>query len=273
MLKQRIITAVFLALGFVALLFVPTIYQALALSVLIVIALWEFLRLCRLSVLPCASLCALALAGFSYGSMNFELLSDSLIKTILGAASALWFVIFLWVLSYPASAALWAAKFSKVVQGFCLLIGAWLAFMVLVHEQHSASHLLYVVVLVAAADIGAYFSGKAFGKHKLAPSVSPGKTWQGVAGGSLAVLACAGVASQWFTDFVFLGTLGFLCLAITCGFISVVGDLYESMIKREVGAKDSSQLLPGHGGLLDRIDGLIAASTLYAFVFINSVGV
>lgn len=273
MLKQRVITAIFLVLGFVALLFVPTIVQALVFSVLVTIALWEFLSLCRLSFWFRVILSLLSLLGFCVGAVNFSALSDGFINSVLGAASALWFIIFLWVLSYPASANLWAAKFSKVIQGLCLLLGAWLAFMILAHQSHAALHLLYVVALVAAADIGAYFSGKKFGKHKLAPSVSPGKTWEGFVGGAIAVLLCAVVALQWFDAVVFLPSAGFFILALTCGFISVVGDLYESMIKREVGAKDSSQLLPGHGGLLDRIDGLIAAATLYAFVLINSVSV
>lgn len=270
MLKQRVITATFMAIGFIALLFAPTLIQALIFSVLVIIALWEFLGLCRVVGWTRILLCGASLLGFGVGVVNFSLFSAGFLNTVLGAASALWAVIFLWVLSYPASAALWGAKASKVVQGLCLLVGAWLAFMVLAHDSSAHLHLLYVVVLVAAADIGAYFSGKTFGKHKLAPSVSPGKTWEGFAGGSVAVLLCALAVTEWVGDIVFLNTFGFVCLAIACGFISVVGDLYESMIKREVGAKDSSQLLPGHGGLLDRVDGLIAAATLYVFVFINS---
>lgn len=273
MLKQRVITAVLLGLGFIALVFSPTLIQALLFSVLVSVALWEFVGLCRLQGAGRTALCLLVLVGFLVLSVNFNAIPWVAKSSVLGAAAALWAVIFLWILSYPASASLWAADISKIIQGLWLLSGAWLAFMVLAHQPLAAWHLLYVVALVAAADIGAYFAGKAFGKHKLAPSVSPGKTWEGFAGGSLAVAACGLAAVQWVPGIVFLSGAGFMCLALACGVISVVGDLYESMIKREVGAKDSSQLLPGHGGLLDRIDGLIAAATLYTFVLINSVTV
>ena len=248
LLKQRIITAVFMLLGFVTLMFMPSVIQALVFSVLVTIALWEFVGL----------------------SWRFDVLSNSIIATVLGAASALWAVIFLWVLSYPSSAALWAAKPSKLIQGIFLLSAAWLGFVWLINADNAISHLVYVIALVAAADIGAYFAGKTFGKHKLAPNVSPGKTWEGFMGGTVAVLLLAFAVTQWHGQIVFLSAFGFMVLAIACGFVSVVGDLYESMIKREVGAKDSSQLLPGHGGLLDRVDGLIAAVTLYTFVMINT---
>jgi phosphatidate cytidylyltransferase len=119
--------------------------------------------------------------------------------------------------------------------------------------------------VVWLADIGAYFAGKAFGKHKLAPAISPGKTWEGAAGGWLAVIVVAGaavathaLAPTLYSDLVLrLGTpRAFVALTLLVAF-SVVGDLFESMLKRQAGVKDSSGLLPGHGGVLDRIDALL----------------
>lgn len=121
---------------------------------------------------------------------------------------------------------------------------------------------MYVLTLVWVADIGAYFSGKKFGRHKLAPGISPGKTIEGVIGG-------LGLNAVWITV-VFIITQGwgvayipFLLLGLVTAAISVVGDLYESILKREAGLKDSGKILPGHGGLLDRIDSVIAATPVY----------
>ena len=120
-----------------------------------------------------------------------------------------------------------------------------------------------VMVLVWGADIGAYFSGRAFGKRKLAPAVSPGKSWEGVYGGlalTLVITLVVGVVRDWSGKEIFLALAGTAIVV----FISVVGDLTESMFKRQAGIKDSSNLLPGHGGVLDRIDSLTAAIPIFA---------
>jgi len=123
--------------------------------------------------------------------------------------------------------------------------------------------IMAVMVLVWGADIGAYFSGRAFGKRKLAPAVSPGKSWEGVYGGlalTLAITVVVGVVRGWTVKEMLLSLVG----AAVVVFISVVGDLTESMFKRQAGIKDSSNLLPGHGGVLDRIDSLTAAIPIFA---------
>jgi phosphatidate cytidylyltransferase len=119
------------------------------------------------------------------------------------------------------------------------------------------------MILVWGADIGAYFSGRAFGKRKLAPQVSPGKSWEGVYGGLLLCLLLTlalGIYQQWAVAQLLAGLFGTLVVVL----ISVVGDLNESMFKRNAGVKDSSNLLPGHGGILDRIDSLTAAIPVFA---------
>lgn len=147
---------------------------------------------------------------------------------------------------------------------------------IVVFFKQSAIFLLSVMALVWIADIGAYFSGKAFGKRKLAPTISPGKSWEGAIGGGIAVLAISSLVilfgGPWLLDtFVvqlhshlgWAGTLGVL-LVLTAA--SVVGDLFESQLKRRAGVKDSSNLLPGHGGVLDRIDALIPTLPLAALI-------
>ena len=132
---------------------------------------------------------------------------------------------------------------------------------------HQASRFGYVFILILLAiiwiaDSAAYFSGKAFGKHKLAMHVSPGKTWEGVMGATLAVLVTAFVIARYM-DYTPENTLAFMLIALTTMIISIVGDLLESLFKRRAGVKDSSHLLPGHGGILDRIDSLVAAAPVF----------
>ena len=125
--------------------------------------------------------------------------------------------------------------------------------------------ILYVVFAVAAADVGAYFDGKRFGRRRLASQVSPGKNWEGVLGGLLLGLVCSGVFSilVGFSDYTMQW---FLLVSVAITLASVAGDLFESMLKRAQGIKDSGKVLPGHGGILDRVDGLVAALPIFVFV-------
>lgn len=143
------------------------------------------------------------------------------------------------------------------------ILGCFIAIIALF--RHSPMYLLSVLAIVWIADIGAYFAGKAFGKRKLAPSISPGKSWEGAIGGWLTVLAAAAIvvvswpAADTFVSRLFIvwgwtGVIGILTLIVAA---SVIGDLFESQLKRRAGMKDSSKLLPGHGGVLDRIDAMI----------------
>jgi phosphatidate cytidylyltransferase len=145
--------------------------------------------------------------------------------------------------------------------------------------QRSAVFLISAMAIVWVADIGAYFAGRAFGRRKLAPEISPGKTWEGVAGGWLAVLVLAGISTQipiLADSFapalqVRFGWPIWVVLMSVLVAASVVGDLFESLMKRRAGVKDSSALLPGHGGVLDRIDALVPVMPL-AFLISVSMG-
>ena len=151
----------------------------------------------------------------------------------------------------------------KLLIGLLILLPAWQGLVFIKQLPLGNWLIMAVMVLVWGADIGAYFSGKAFGKRKLAPQVSPGKSWEGVYGGlalSLVITAVVGLVRDWTLGQMILGLLG----AAIVVFISVVGDLTESMFKRQSGIKDSSNLLPGHGGVLDRIDSLTAAIPVFA---------
>ncbi len=189
-------------------------------------------------------------------------------------APVLWqAAVFVWVLGGAAALrygnAHWSdmASWPRRVLGLALLVCAWLA--LVESRAQGINFLLSVLCLVWAADIGAYFGGRTFGKRKLAPKISPGKSWEGAVAGAVAVCVLAmfwiwldqqvGVGSPSLYSHLLmgLGPVGMVLALVFLSAMSVVGDLFESMIKRQAGAKDSSQLLPGHGGVLDRIDALL----------------
>lgn len=190
-------------------------------------------------------------------------LMPDLAPWVLGA-SVIWWGLATWlVLTYPRSGELWASAACRLLIGLLILLPAWQGLVLLKHWQLGNWLILSVMVLVWAADIGAYFSGRAFGKRKLAPQVSPGKSWEGVYGGlavSLVITLVVGISRDWGIGQLLLGLLGAALVVMS----SVIGDLTESMFKRRSGIKDSSNLLPGHGGVLDRIDSLTAAIPVFA---------
>jgi phosphatidate cytidylyltransferase len=147
-----------------------------------------------------------------------------------------------------------------------VLVPTWIA-LIYVRLQPSGAYLVLLLMLVVAlADSGGYFAGRRFGKHKLAPAVSPGKTWEGFAGGLLANLALAtGLALALHLNWLLV-----ICVIVPTSLISVLGDLLESMVKRHAGVKDSGAILPGHGGILDRVDGITAGAPVFALALLVS---
>ncbi|MFA7592837.1 MAG: phosphatidate cytidylyltransferase [Thiohalobacteraceae bacterium] len=144
-----------------------------------------------------------------------------------------------------------------------LLPAGWALAALHARPEQGPALALFVLVLMWVADSGAYFAGRNFGRHKLAPRVSPNKTWEGVAGGLAGSLLFALLAGGWF-GWTGGRLTGFVVLAVLCALLSVVGDLFISLLKRQQGLKDTGNLFPGHGGLLDRIDSLLAAAPLFA---------
>jgi len=271
MLKQRVITAVVLLALLLPALFAPTAWP-FALLILIAAAAggWEWARLngggARTALLLGAIValcCAAALASGWAQEAPRKLWWAGTAVWVLGGGLALW-----------AGVAGWP-KAPLALRWFVGAWSLWLAWLALANARaQGINFLLSVLCLVWAADIAAYFGGRAFGRHKLAPNISPGKTWEGVGSGLLGVFALAfawlAVEAHAKVDSPSLYVqlrdtfglspmvLGLLVLAA----ISVVGDLVESLVKRAAGVKDSSGLLPGHGGVLDRVDALLPAFPL-----------
>ena len=282
MLKQRILTAlVLLAILLPATFHASPFPFGIVTLVLLACAAWEWARLNALGSVAslvtgavCAGACA---SAWALGVPEMHL------GTLWIAVGAFWVLASAWVLRGGAQAWQSVPRLFRLVGGVFLLWAAWVA--IVQARSIGTNFMMSVLVLVWTADIGAYFAGRALGgrffANKLAPTVSPGKTWEGVCGGATAVLL---VACVWiFADarngaaavslytrlwsqglVVFLVGLAFL----TC--MSVVGDLVESLFKRSAGVKDSSNLLPGHGGVLDRVDALLPTLPL-AMMWVSGV--
>ena len=255
-LRARIVTALLLAaVVIVVLVWLPSEVAVVLISVAIFGAGFEwagFVQLrSRSARLSYAAAILLALTGAEMLAADPRWL-----LYILRAAAVWWLVAFVWLALRAQS----GGRLAAASVGFLVLVpaGIGLSHLVTLHP-HGQLLLLYLLVLIAAADVGAYFGGRTFGRRKLAPHVSPGKTWEGFAAGMLAA-ATVGVAGAFLFDMSFWPWL-FLCELVAL--VSVVGDLTESMFKRHVGLKDSGTLLPGHGGLLDRIDSLTAAAPTF----------
>jgi phosphatidate cytidylyltransferase len=198
---------------------------------------------------------------------------DGVVLAVCGPATLFWIIVSpRWLRSSwrPAS---WLGM---AVAGWLVLVGAWVAIVQL--QARSPWLVLAAMTIVWIADTAAYFTGRAYGRHKLAPAISPGKTWEGVGGALVAVAAYALAlvplaAEAGFTREVSaLAVAAWIAVAVALALLSVVGDLFESLLKRHAGVKDSGNLLPGHGGILDRIDALLAAmppAALLAFAFLR----
>jgi phosphatidate cytidylyltransferase len=260
MLRQRVITAVVLLVVLGAILVSGSaIAFNLTLAVFFGAACWEALRLSGVRfVLPLALVSAVFLLPM------ISRATDEWIP-LASICVLLWGLRFFPALRFglPPNAGLRGALFNSLY--LIALLGCFVSIAGLWHR--SAMFLLSAMAIVWVADIGAYFAGRSFGKRKLAPSISPGKTWEGVIGGLLAVLILAAVATQLPQTFQaqLLMRYGWIKWALLLGlmvFASVVGDLFESMLKRRADVKDSSGLLPGHGGVLDRIDALVPTMPL-----------
>jgi len=171
-----------------------------------------------------------------------------------------WLLVLGWIARYPVGFdATHPPRWLMAGAGLLVIPGTIAAVALLHGSPDGALRLLFAFVLVWAADVGAYFAGKALGRRKLAPEVSPGKTWEGVCGGLALSLLIAGIAGATLFRLQGGAWLPFLLLCVAVVLLSIVGDLGESLLKRQVGVKDSGTLLPGHGGALDRVDSLLAA--------------
>ena len=254
MLRQRVLTAIVaLAVLAVVLFVVPAVVARTIIMLLMLGAAWEWSGFIfkpqekrrTLYVLFIAILLALVF---------FELHEAVLVDTVLKISLGWWFAALTWMFFFPTPIArpvIW-------ICGALILVPAWLALDLLYVQRPEL--LLFALLIVWVADMGAYFVGKGFGRVRLAPRISPNKTWEGVLGGLCAVMVLAAIGSPILE--IDIAVLLPFCLAIAM--ISIVGDLTVSMFKRNAGLKDSGTLFPGHGGILDRIDSVAAAAPLFA---------
>ena len=253
MLKQRLLTAIVAVVVLLTVLFVaPTWIARLVIAGLFVAAAWEWSAFLGLRAAPgrYAFVAIIALAQV----LLWQAVPDVQRYVPLGIASGVWWCVALaWLFAFPTPIPGPVAWLS----GALVLLPAYLALDWL--YMQSPLLLLGMLLIVWLADIGAYFAGRQFGRVKLAPKISPGKTWEGVFGGLCVVLLATTAAAVYLG--LSLAVLLPFCAAVAL--LSVVGDLTVSMFKRHAGVKDSGSLFPGHGGILDRIDSVCAASPLF----------
>ncbi|MEM1112428.1 MAG: CDP-archaeol synthase [Pseudomonadota bacterium] len=270
MLKQRIITAILLAGTFLgAIVFLPLPALALFFGVVVVLGGWEWSRLAGWESLAARAL-FVALLAIGLLTLYVQVgLGDGpereRVQPVLGLAGLWWSFALLWVRSYPGSALLWNNKAMRSLIGLLVLGLGWFAAVYLLSYPRGGLLMVVMVIIVASADIAAYFTGKSLGKHKLAPEVSPAKTWEGFWGGMTAAVAVALVLYALLPmQQAHVSMMAVMVVTVLTAFASVIGDLTVSMVKRSSGCKDSGSLLPGHGGFLDRLDSLCGAAPVFA---------
>lgn len=275
MLKQRVITALVLAAIFLAALFgLPSGYFSFFIGAVLLIGAWEWANLSGFPAIWQRLVYSFVLLILLVGTslyLGFEgeaspRLNSLAIRDVLIVGCGWWALALLLVQGYPSSSVLWGHKSLRLVMGVLVLVPTWVALVYVRQHDNGAWLVLLLMLVVAVADSGGYFAGRRFGKHKLASSVSPGKTWEGFAGGFLANCLLAVLLSQLLG----MSLLLMLVLIVPTSLISVLGDLLESMVKRHAGAKDSGSILPGHGGILDRVDGITAAAPVFALALLAS---
>lgn len=255
-LAQRIATAlVLVAVCLPVLIFLPVSASILLLALVVILAAWEWSAFIGPLGRP-ARIAYLAAVSAALFAVRWVVPAQPGTLLIICAGLVWWVVAFLWILRYPKR----ISRPTTLVCGFLVLVPAWVALYSLVGSAGKGRELLlFALAIVWSADVGAYFAGRVWGRVKLAPSVSPGKTWEGVLGG-LAFAAASAMAGAALLGYPVAVAAP---LGLSVAAISIVGDLTVSMFKRNIGLKDSGHLFPGHGGMLDRVDSVTAAAPLF----------
>ncbi|SCZ55824.1 phosphatidate cytidylyltransferase [Thiohalomonas denitrificans] len=265
MLKQRILTALILApLAVWAILALPSLLFALLLGVIMLLGAWEWTRLIGLKssagrIGYTAAVALLIVILYPLTATPGSVIAIGLLALVW------WSLALVAVVRYPEGIeAMRQNRTVRAVVGVLVLVPAW-GCLVILQRAPGPGFVLLLMVLIWGADTGAYFAGRRWGRHRLAARVSPGKTWEGVVGGAAVALTVGAIGWFWLRPEVVLP--GFLLLCAFTIAASVLGDLSESMFKRMMKVKDSGGLLPGHGGILDRIDSLTAAAPVFVLGF------
>ncbi len=257
MLRDRVLTALLLAPPFLlSIIYLPSRLFALIAGVFVLLAAWEWSGLLGIEQLAVRSsyvICAFLLAVPLYLQPG--------VVTVLAVAVIWWlFALYRLTLGFHRP---WSLL-SRVLGGLIVLPTGWYAVYSLHWGPYGWQFLLVFFLLIWAADVGAYAFGRAFGHRRLAPRISPGKTVEGVIGGLVVVGAVAGITGALVSREQDWTWPGWMFLCVMTALASVLGDLFESQLKRTAGVKDSGTLLPGHGGVLDRIDGITASAPVFA---------
>jgi phosphatidate cytidylyltransferase len=263
MLKQRILTIAVAAPVFIVLvLYSPPLVFSCILLLLLMLAAYEWGRLSGLHTTSAAVGYSLLCGGLIAAAILFPI-PEKYREWVYGVTLGWWLIVGIWLVAYQRQR--WVARSSvlKLLMGLLTLLPPWYA----LTEIHASpargpEWVLLLCLLVWAADIGAYIAGKLYGRIKLAPAISPGKTLEGLAGGLIAAGIVVYIAAFYFNS---MPVAMLVMLGMVTAALSVIGDLFESLMKRMAEVKDSGSLLPGHGGVLDRIDSMTIAAPLFAF--------
>lgn len=254
-MRARIVTAMVLATVLFAVLLYAPVWAARALFGLFVAAgAWEWSGFLGVTTRAVRVAYVLLVAALALAARALLADSEHFLR-LMQVSAGWWTLALLWVLIAPRQTRSWGTALA----GPFALVPAWVALTHMVEVwPRGAQWVLFILTLAFAADTGAYIAGRTYGRVKLAPQVSPGKTWEGVVGGMVFAAVVGYAGSRWFD----LLPGGFIPLCLAAAGFSVVGDLTESMFKRAAGLKDSGRLFPGHGGVLDRVDGVLAATPI-----------
>jgi phosphatidate cytidylyltransferase len=279
MLKQRLITGITLLVGFIFVTVSSSVLQyASFVTVIVAIGAWEWAQFVALKGVARFAyviffLTVLIGLGVRFGLfMAVPQMDVNLLWFVVAAAALLWLAMFLFVLSYPKNEDKWNSKIRIGFTGFMTLGSTWAGIIFLKTIMETGEIVLMLMISVAAVDVGGFFVGTWFGKRALAPHLSPKKSWEGVWGGlvlNMLVAVCCGIYANLYIRTLenwHIFVIALMSVLVTI--FSVTGDLLESMLKRSCGLKDSGNILPGHGGVLDRIDGLIAATPIFIIVIL-----
>ena len=278
MLLKRIITASILApLVVLAVFYLSSLHFAFLWGFIVLMAAWEWCDLSGMSSILARVLFLMLLvvpmAGITFFPVVLEVISQifdapgvkeysGIIEWLVIPPVLWWFLIMVLIKKLPAS--LMSLELStkyKALIGWFVLLAGWI-FLSRLRALEDPAMTMYFLLLIWAADIAAYFTGKKFGKLKLAPEISPGKTVEGMYGALLAAVV-SGICFGLFFSFATISMTDFILLSLITVMVSIYGDLFFSLVKRKRGVKDSGNLLPGHGGLLDRLDSVIAAAPVF----------
>ncbi len=269
MLKQRLLTALIL-IPLIVWVLLSLSSQTLAwfMSIFVVLGAYEWANICSYSQKK-RPIYAITI-GVALLILSLFWHKPTMMTILIGAC--LWWILALyWILRYQKGHHLIpTSPLVKALLGLLILLPPWIALLIL-HERFGGEWVLFLFVLIWAADSGAYFVGQKWGRTKLADQISPGKSWEGVAGALLMTLLIS-LAYALFKSMPLMTLSYFMLLCLLTIIASIIGDLLESMFKRQAGIKDSGQILPGHGGVLDRIDSLTSAAPIFVVGLILLLG-